>query len=114
MDGMAFSDILKVFTQQHLVHTGGAGSQAVGDKARCALLEFSLSEFLPSSTMPLILTVPAPPGSSCSWLFSYPTAFLLAPVYGPSELCAGLSVGKGFSLPGAQLPQFFFFYLDLL
>lgn len=61
MDGMAFSDILKVFTQQHPVHTGGAGSQAVGDKAGYALLEFSPSQFLPSSTMPLILTVPALP-----------------------------------------------------
>lgn len=29
---MAFSDILKVFTQQHPVHTGGAGSQAVETK----------------------------------------------------------------------------------
>lgn len=80
MDGMAFSDILKVFTQQHPVHTGGAGSQAVDDEAGYALLEFSPSEFLPSSTMPLILTVLAPPGSSCSWLFSYPTRFLLGPL----------------------------------
>lgn len=38
MDGMAFGDILKVFTRQHPVHTGRAGSQAVGDKAGYALL----------------------------------------------------------------------------
>lgn len=50
MDGMAFGDILKVFTRQHPVHTGGAGSQAVGENSGYALLEFSPSEFLPSST----------------------------------------------------------------
>lgn len=49
MDGRAFSDILKVFTQHHLVHTGGAGSQAVGDKAGYALIEFSPSQLYNAS-----------------------------------------------------------------